>query len=308
MDLQVFQNLPTEDVARLVQEAGTKVVVFPIKGTRRWFLLEHPDVPPEDFAEAYLEAVIPRHIELYTMIFDHGIETLLTPIFDAPLMQRGAAYMQMAAQGMKDLTEHPAFLDFYETSDVRVRFYGDYRRHLRETPYAYLIAAFEALMDQTADHQSRRLFFGVFVEDATETIANLTIRAYQEQRKVPAKKELVTRYYGEPIEGVDLFIGFGKLRAFDMPLIGTGAVDLYVTISPSLYLTVPQLRAILHDHLYERQRSPASYRDLTSDERAAMREFYRAHVGKTLGVGRRHPAWRVWHPLPQVKGGISLVL
>ena len=268
MDLKTFQNLPTEEVARIVREAGTKVVVFPIKGTRRWFLLEHPDVAPEDFAEAYLEAVIPRHIELYKMIFDHGIETLLTPIFDAPLMQRGEVYMRMAAQGMKDLTEHPAFLEFYKAHDVRVRFYGDYRRHLRETPYEDLIAAFDAIMEQTADHQSHRIFFGVFVEDATETIANLTIRAYQEQRRVPDKRALVTRYYGEPIETVDLFIGFGKLRAFDMPLIGGGSVDLYFTISPSLYLTVPQLRDILYDHLYERQRSPSSYRDMTSEERA----------------------------------------
>ncbi len=301
MDLKTFQALPTEEVARLVREAGTKVVVFPIKGTRRWFLLEHPDVAPEDFAEAYLKAVIPRHIERYKMIFDHGIETLLTPIFDAPLMQRGAAYMRMAAQGMRDLAEHPAFLEFYEANDVHVRFYGDYRKHLRETPYEDLIAAFDAIMDQTADHQRRRIFFGVFVEDAAETIANMTIRAYQEQRKVPDKKELVTRYYGEPIEGVDLFIGFGKLRAFDMPLIGAGAVDLYFTVSPSLYLTAPQLRAILHDHLYERQRSPSSYHDMTSEERDSMHEFYRANVGKTLGIGRQHPGWHVWHPLPQVE-------
>lgn len=301
MDLQTFQALPTEEVARLVREAGTKVVVFPIKGTRRWFLLEHPNVAPEDFAEAYLKAVIPRHIELYKMIFDHGIETLLTPIFDAPLMQRGAAYMRMAAQGMQGLAEHPAFLEFYEAQDVRVRFYGDYRKHLRETPYEDLIAAFDTIMDQTADHQSRRIFFGVFVEDAAETIANMTIRAYQEQRRVPDKRALIARYYGERIEPVDLFIGFGKLRAFDMPLIGAGAVDLYFTISPSLYLTVPQLRAILHDHLYERQRSPSSYRDMTSEERDSMREFYQANVGKTLGIGRQHPAWHVWHPLPQVE-------
>ena len=301
MDLQTFQTLPTEEVARLVHETGTKVMVFPIKGTRRWFLLEHPDVAPEDFAEAYLKAVIPRHIERYQMIFDHGIETLLTPIFDAPLMQRGEAYMQMAAQGMRDLAEHPAFLEFYETNDVRARFYGDYRKHLRETPYEDLIAAFDAIMDQTADHQSHRIFFGVFVENAAETIANMTIRAYQEQRKVPDERALVTRYYGERIEPVDLFIGFGKLRAFDMPLIGAGAVDLYFTISPSLYLTVAQLRAILHDHLYERQRSPSSYRDVTSEERDSMREFYQANVGKTLGIGRQHPAWCVWHPLPQVE-------
>jgi tuberculosinol/isotuberculosinol synthase len=303
VDLKTFQNLPTEDVAQIVRKAGTKVVVFPIKGTRRWFLMEHPDVAPENFAKAYLEAVIPRHIELYTMIFDHGIETLLTPIFDAPLMQRGEAYMQMAAQGMKELAEHPAFLEFYETHDVRVRFYGDYRRHLRETPYEDLIEAFDTIMDQTTDHQRHRIFFGVFVEDATETIANLTIRAYQEQRRVPDKRTLVTRYYGEPIKTVDLFIGFGKLRAFDMPLIGASSVDLYFTISPSLYLTTQQLRAILYDHLYERQRSPANYSDLTLDERASMREFYQANVGKTIGVGQQHPIWHIWHPRPQVKMG-----
>ena len=40
LSLNEFLGLPTEEVARLVHAAGSKVCVFPINGTRRWYLLE----------------------------------------------------------------------------------------------------------------------------------------------------------------------------------------------------------------------------------------------------------------------------
>ena len=38
-----FLKLPPEQVASLVNAAGQKVCVFPVNGTRRWFMLEHAD-------------------------------------------------------------------------------------------------------------------------------------------------------------------------------------------------------------------------------------------------------------------------
>ncbi len=304
MDLQTFQNLPVEQIAQLVREAGTKVCVFPVKGTRRWFAMEYPTPAKEDYAAAYLNAIWGQHMVVYGSVFEHGVETLLTPSFDLPLMERGDVYMRMAAEGLAALTQSPDFLDFYNRHDVRVRFYGDYRTHLAETPYAYLIDLFDGLMARTAAHTRHRLFFGLFVHDATETVAELSVQYYQEQHTAPDKRALIERYYGEYVDPVDIFIGFSKLRAFDMPLLLTGRTDLYFTVSPSLYLTTDQLRGILYDHLYTRRRSSQhSYAALSSEDLEQMREFYHANIGNTIGVGEWHETWQCWTPSPEIEPG-----
>jgi len=302
MDLQTFQSLPVEQIAQLVREAGTKVCVFPVKGTRRWFAMEYPTPPKEDYAAAYLDAIWGQHLVVYGLAFEHGIETLLTPSFDLPLMERGDAYMRMAADGLAALTQSADFLNFYDRHDVRVRFYGDYRAHLAKTAYAYLIDLFDELTARTASHSRHRLFFGLFVHDASETIAELSIRHYQEHQTTPDKRALIERYYGEYVDPVNIFIGFSKLRAFDMPLLLTGKTDLYFTVSPSLYLTENQLRDILYDHLYTRRRSSqSSYAALSSEDLGHMRDFYHANIGNTIGVGEWRESWQCWTPHLQMK-------
>src|SRR5512138_2864692 len=76
-----FLQLPTEEVAALVRAAGPKVCVFPVNGTRRWFVLEHAQKVKGDFFEAYLNLSIQNHVELCALLFDHGIETILAPVF-----------------------------------------------------------------------------------------------------------------------------------------------------------------------------------------------------------------------------------
>ena len=46
--------------------------------------------------------------------------------------------MREIGSGMSLLATHPAFLEFYKTNGIRVHFYGDYRKQLDETPYAYI--------------------------------------------------------------------------------------------------------------------------------------------------------------------------
>lgn len=298
MELEEFQRLSTEDVARLVREAGPKVCVFPINGTRRWFMLEHSLEQIEDLVPVYLDVTGRRHIELYQLLFDHGLDTLLTPVFGLYHVERGEGYMQMAAEGLARLATHPDFQDFYKAYGVRVRFYGDYRKFLGPTPYAYLSDLFDEATAQTLAHDRYRLFFGLFAHDATETTAELAVRYYVEHGRVPDKRTLVEIYYGEYVGPADLFIGFGKFRVFDMPLLTTGNEDLYFTVSPSPYLTECQLRDILYDHLYARRGEP-DYSSMGPDDWALMRDFYQANLENTLGVGTRHG--ERWYLLPQVE-------
>ncbi len=294
MTPEIFHNLPTEEIARLVREKGGKVCVFPVNGTRRWLMLEHAEEATTDYIEAYLRIVPRRMVELFGLIFDHGVDTLLAPMVGPDLLERGEDYLRLAARGLTMFARNPDFLEFYDRYDVRVRFYGDAQRHLRGTSAAGALEAFDEVTRRTASHCRRRLFFGIFANDATETTAEIAIRFYQEHGHAPDRRQIVEAYYGEYVAPVDLFIGFGPFSAFDMPLLSIGREDLYFTVSPSPYLDAETLRAILYDHLYGR--SEPEYHELTGGDWQSLRRFYHLNRRVVLGVGVTTARGRIWLP------------
>ncbi|WP_420628840.1 hypothetical protein [Candidatus Leptofilum sp.] len=299
MDYDTFLNLEMAEVAQIVQSRGLRVCAFIFNGTRRWFILEHAQ-PEEDFALAYLEATSKRLVELSQLLFDHGIQTLLLPAFNPQLMARGERYVKMMGEGLSQLTSHPRFLDFYEAYDVRVRFYGEHRQCLANTPYAHLSEQFDQVTARTLAHTKHQLLFGICAHDATETLAALAVRYYQEHGKIPDKQALVEMYYGEYIPPANLFIGSGKLHASDMPLMTVGKEQLYFCVAPAFYLDQVQLRTIFYDYLYARTAKRVNYEALQPEDWMALRQFFQANQGKTLGVGARNKEWDMWHPTPQV--------
>ncbi|NDJ61291.1 MAG: diterpene synthase, partial [Chloroflexi bacterium] len=294
-----FRNLPSSAIADLMRAAGPKTCVFPINGTRRWFLLEHTGAAQS--LDGYLEIAGRRHIEIYRMCFDHGVEPLLTPVFGPDILERGAAYLQVAVEGMERLVTHPDFVEFYTAYDVRVGFYGDYRRYLAETPHAYLSDLFDQIGAETRGRSGPRLYYGVFAQDAVQSTAELAVKYHAEHGQVPDKQTLVELYYGDILPPVGLFIGFEKFAAFDMPLLATGDEDLYFTVSPSPYISEAQLRAILYDHLFGRRAAEADYAELSADAWAQMRAFYEINRDKVFGIGEQHASGGFWYAATQVE-------
>ena len=64
MPFERFLQLHTAEVSALVKATGHKVCVFPVNGTRRWFMLEHGDEIGNDFFEAYMHTSIQNHVDL----------------------------------------------------------------------------------------------------------------------------------------------------------------------------------------------------------------------------------------------------
>jgi tuberculosinol/isotuberculosinol synthase len=295
MDYDEFQRLSRDDVARLVRQGSQRGCAFPINGTRRWFLLEHRPAAGENWLPRYMDVARRQHIELYRLLFDHGLDTLLTPIFGPDLLDRGEPYLQVFIDGLAQLAAHPELVAFYQAYQVRVRFYGDHRRFFGPTPFAYLSDLFDEAAAQTAGHDRYRLFYGVCAHDAAATLAELAVNFYAQHGCVPDRQQLVELYYGEYVAPMDLFIGFDKFCTFDMPLVASGDQDLYFTVCPSPYLTERQLRDMLYDHLYSRRGGEPDYEALPAGEWRFMREFYRANQGSTLGLGTRRG--QIWYPL-----------
>ncbi len=290
-----FLELPVNEVAALVRATGQKVVVFPVNGTRRWFMLEHGDAIGDDFFEAYVDASIKNHVQLCSMLFDHGIHTLLAPVFGRELMRRGDEYTKrVGMDGLVRTATDKHYRDFFEKYKVRVRFYGDYRDVLKGTEYEPVLGSLYEVMGATKDNSGFNLFFGVFADEVTETISRLSVEHYLTHSAIPDKGTLIRKYYGEDLPPVSLFIGFDKFSVFDMPLLATGEEDLYFSVSPSPYMTERQLRAILYDHIYVRRTPEPDYTKMGRDELDWLREYYRNNKDLALGVGKLK--YNLWFP------------
>ncbi len=300
MDLQSFLTLPTEEVAAIVRASGSKVCVFPINGTRRWFMLEYGEQEWDDPIAAYMDIAAKRHIELYKLFFDHGIDTLVTPVIGPEILATRNAYMQkIGADGLARIATHPDFLSFYEQYGVRARFYGDYRKHLANTPHENLSAILNGLIETTGHNNRFRLFFGAFADNlsATQVVAELAVKYYQEHGIVPTREKIVEMYYGEYVDKANIFIGFDRFAVFDYPLLNWGEEDLYFTVAPSPYLDIRQLRTILYDHLHTRRHPEQDYETITDKTWDGMRDYYRCNADTIFGVGElMHGFW-----IPQKK-------
>ena len=295
MPLERVLQLPTTEVSTLVRATGQKVCVFPVNGTRRWFVLEHADKIGDDFFEAYMEASIRNHVELCTMLFEHGIDTILAPVFGRELMHRGDEYTKrVGIDGLVRTATDQNYREFFEKYNVKVRFYGDYRDVLKDTPYEYALKSMYEVTEATKQNSGFRLFFGVFADEVTETIARLSVEYYLAQGAVPDKQTLIQKYYGEDLPPVSIFLGFDKFSVFDMPLLSTGAEDLYFSLSPSPYMTERQLRAILYDHIYVRRTPEPDYTKLASDELNWLKNYYRDNKDYAFGVGKLK--FDLWFP------------
>jgi len=290
-----FLQLPVNEVAAIVKATGQKVVVFPVNGTRRWFMLEHGEQVGKDFFDAYMDASIKNHVELCSMLFDHGIHTILAPVFGRELMQRGDEYTKrVGMDGLVRTATDKNYRNFFEKYKVRVHFYGDYRDVLKGTEFESVLGSLYEVMDATRDNTGFNLYFGVFADEVTETIARFSVEHYLAHGAVPDKGTLIRKYYGEDLPSVSLFIGFDKFSVFDMPLLATGEEDLYFSVSPSPYMTERQLRAILYDHIYVRRTPEPDYTKMEKDELDWLREHYRANKDLAFGVGKLK--FNLWFP------------
>ena len=290
-----FLNLPIEEVANIVRSGGSKVCVFPFNGTRRWFLLEYGRDFDGDAAKNYVELTTQGYINTYKLVFDHGIDTIVAPVFGGEILNRGEEYMREIGASMGLLATHPAFLEFYETYEIQVHFYGDYRKQLNGTPYAYICDSFDEITRKTTHHTKRRLFYGAWADNSTETIAELSIKHFQETGKVPSRHELIERYYGTYIEKADIFIGFEKFNVFDYPLLGWGEESLYFTVAPSLYMNSRQLKNILYDYIYLRPVQDPDYFTMPVEDFEAMRQHYEKNREATFGIGEMQGG--IWYSI-----------
>ncbi|KTC98008.1 Diterpene synthase [Legionella erythra] len=297
MDYNRFMSLENNEIAEIVKENGPKVCVFPINGTRRWFTLEFSNVGPDNYFKEYLNQTLHNHLYLYRLLYDHGIDMLVTPEMGTDTLKRMLAddqYGDLMYEGIHHFTSD-AYLNFFDRYDIKVNFYGAYKESLKNTKYETIFTLFEKISEHTKDHTQRKLFMGFFAGDYLDCITKFSCDFYSKNNQYPSKQDLIKFYYGDDVGEADLFIGFDHFTAFDMPLIATGNEILYFMISPSPYMTSTTLRKILYDFIYNRSIND-DYRDLSTDSLNKIREFYQVNRDNVLGIGNVILNNKLWIP------------
>jgi hypothetical protein len=188
-------------------------------------------------------------------------------------------------------------------SGVRIRFYGDYEELMDTPTYRPMLEACASLSAATASGDGPLLLIGLFADSPYPRLARLGFEFARKHGRPPNREELIEAYYGLAVPDLSLYLGFSQPALFDVPLIATGNVDLYATLTPSADLTEMQLREILYDHLVTRRVPEDDYEALPDEALAALAEYNERYRGVTLGVGRVDPLTGVWNPLLPDPGG-----
>lgn len=307
-NLTWFQNLTTPEVADIVRQRGTKTAVFAAGGTTRWFILNHLEGWPTDMSywPGYLRQGGQRFLEIARLFFDHGIHTLFTHAIVPGQLEggKGKGYLPLAlTSGMERLAGSPEFLQFYQDYGVRVRFFGDYRRILRNSEYAGALDRFDYVAQQTKTNRQHRIYWGFNTnQDRITPSLELAVQYYREHGRQPTRDHIIAMIYGEPVPPVDIFVGFNRPKTTNlMPPLLDEKADLYFTVGLSFDFTQVQLRAILYDHLYARKGRHRDYTELPASAFSEMQTFYRLNREKVTGLGQRYEAGAIWHPAPQTQ-------
>jgi hypothetical protein len=288
LTLDEFLRLPTPEVAEMIRGL---TMGFPVDGTRRWFLLNHPETWD---VEEYKQLTARQYTQVFAMLFDHGVETILVPAFGGELLSRGQEYVREMMDGIARLAQSPIFTDFYHDYDVRVRFYGDWRRQVLGLPGSETLTLALNSCAATRHTGPRRIFYGLWADDMLVTIVDDLARSRSEAVEF-TREAIVTRYYGEYVKPTDLYIGFGRPTVFDVPMLVTSQTDLYYTVAPSLDLDARLFRMIVWDHLVGRW-TQQEWDGLTETDLAALKTYYTSQHEAVLGLGEVDAATGIWYP------------
>lgn len=295
IDQDTFLKMPAPEIANLIlAQKRPQLGVFVPDGSRR-LVLALTDVDPSSESFYRLSATLPARylLESLKVFFSHGLPTLLVPILSSSVLKRGGRYNRLTAlTGLELLFASDEWLQFYQEYDIRVRVYGNLSL-LHGSECQPALDWIEATVQKTAVHQTHTLYFAIG-ESATlgEGVAEMGVRFFQENGRLPTLPEQICYYYGEPLPTADFFImtskmsGMGALPRF----LVNGDTELYfLPAAGAMGLNTHTWRLILHDMLFARMGLHGKHvqEALSGAERAALNAIYHDEMQSVIGLGEQ---------------------
>lgn len=264
-------------------------VMVSIDGTQRHYLLKHPETNGQivDYV-AYADHNANAYVQLFGLLFELGVHTILTTSMSPPNFQRGERGMsQLLAMSEAFLTKAP-FTGFYRRWQVQARLFGDYDLAPAATPIREALQALDQQMSALSPGRERLLLFGYCASTfADEQIAR-TQQLYAALNRFPTADELRRACFPHGPDRVHLYLLAGRLRVGQIlpPLLDMGTADVYALSHLMLDLSEKEARRILYDHLFMRSGFKGDNVGYTPADLAALSAFYDDHRDYVTGIGQ----------------------
>jgi len=295
--LQEFLKLTCSEIAEIIKIAQKpKNVTVMIDGTRRILKLKlehHSD--PWLYQKTHIETLMEKSIEVTDWLFDMGVNVVTGPLASFGNLHRqdfiptGLEHLLsplLKEQSLEIINKHQAHVTFYGDTEYVKNLPGG--ESLKEYQHA-----FQHINEQIA-HPKKQILIGLgFTTDRETTlIAHQAINFYKETGRLPTQEDLITKYFGNKIPPVDIFIRTNELKSSGglTPLLTHHDTQFYFPVSPGLIsLTKTNIKRILYDYLFNRNLSAGTHQHqpINADQAKKISNFYHNSQDKILGVGDR---------------------
>ena len=278
-----------------VTKVAPPTMVYAPGGTRRSAFLQGI----EPWSDEYVCWARTKSIESFDILFQHGVQSLLTPALTPGNLREVNRYSDQLFRMAAWVLAGPESLAAYAERGWRVRLIGDVQ-------HPELQKTVQLLERHTPPHADRLLYWTVVTESASpwqQILATIKLAG------IETTVDIIQALYGEPITPATLYLAFGKptIDFGIVPPLLLGDLQCYWTQQPGYSLDQKQIRTIFYDYAYLRrtwQSEKLERAKAVLDHRSVWEN------SAILGVGQRLGPF--WYPLstlaPNGKGDIPSVM
>jgi len=281
-----FIALTSEHVYDLVYEKRLNMSLL-LNGTRRWYIAEHFDAPPQDnsYFQHYLEQTLAQLSQLLTMLAGHGVYRVFIPVYSWHQPQRNAEAHKFLLKGIQALLGYPALVEAYKRSRWEVRFYGD----MSSFPDSF-VGALQNPPRYIAGEPEHIVYFGVDGDSPHNHAYEMAYEFGQSVGHAPTRQDMMEMYYGDrEIGPLNILVGFSRIYSrMGVPHLLEGEESIYVTAVTPLVMSEYSLRSILHDYLYNRHDVGRDYQHVHPNEIQRLKQFYDANRDTVIGLTQKY--------------------
>jgi len=286
--LETWLALPTPEIAQYVLPHRI-AVMFTSDGTRRHYLLRHPEKNGQitNFL-AYQQHTAALYAHSFTLLYELGVQAILTPGLYSLNFQRGSQMLQFFLDATQQSLLSEPLLSLYRIWDVQVRLYGDYDIAPAAEPIRDGLRSVEADLTALRPTGSRLLLFGYIADTFEVEYLQRGMALQTALNRLPTPDEIRLACFPHGPQRIHIHLGGGWMRVGRvLPFtLDDGATDLYFATGLTFDLTEENIRRILYDHLFLRHVAPEDNVAYTPEMIAALRSYYAGHGENVIGLGR----------------------
>ena len=307
--LDEFMRMKDDEVAELVSFSpyGRVGVLAPDGNRRAGIILWGLDPSKDGFDKEVSSILQSKFLNVIRCFITNGVRTLFIPIMGYGNFERGKTYMNVSIRfGLDYIFHDPAWLSFYEETNIRVRFYGN-REFMKNEGYSLLVDWMQELEERTAANDGANLFIGFAHNRSRDEIRliSMSIDFYKKWGRAPTRDELIRLYFGTDVPDVGFFVRSCEVRDSDcQPILISGLkTQFYFPVVSLTLLSEKAIRCILYDVIANREgpggKKMYSRTEIEATNITRVREYYELNCNSVLGLGLREGSF--WLPYAKIE-------